>query len=76
MEEPLVAPALDEDKVVHVVSSTKENSNMGKSSEERFCWPIQMIYVWYTRGDDGTLTQPLPCHLNFMGLGGLILQEN
>ena len=73
MEGPLVAPALDENKVVHVVGSTKENSNLGKSSEKGFCWPIQMPSMWYTRGDNGTLTQPLPFHLYLVGLSGLDL---
>lgn len=76
MEEPLAAPALDENKAFHVVRSTKENSNLGKYFEERFCWPIQMLFVWYIRGDDGTLTQNFPLHLNLVGLGGLSLQEN
>ena len=76
MEGPLAEPALDENKVVHVVGSTKENYNLGKSSEERFCWPIQMLSVWYTRGDNGTLTQSFPFHLNLVGLCGLSLQEN
>lgn len=76
MEEPLAAPTLDEDKVVHVVSSTKENYNLGKSSEEMFCWPLQILSVWHTRRDYGTLTQPFPLHLNIVGLGGLSLQAN
>ena len=76
MEEPLAALALDDDKVVHVVSSIKENSNLGKSSEERFCWPIQMLSMWFTRGDNGKLTQPLPIHLYLMGLGGLNIHAN
>ena len=65
MEGPLAALALDENKVVYVVGSTKENSNMGKSSEKGFFWPIQMPSMWFTRGDDGTLTQPLPCGIGW-----------
>ena len=76
MEGSLVASTLDENKVFYVVGSSKENSKLGKYSEKGFCWPIQMPSMWFTRGDDGTLTQPLPIHLYLVGLGSLSLKEN
>lgn len=71
MEGPLAAWALDENEVVYVVGSTKENSNLGKYSKKGFCWPIQIPSMWFTRGDDVTLSQPLPFYLFLVGLDGL-----
>jgi len=73
MEGPLAAPTLDENKAVYVVGSTKENYNLGKYSKKGFYWLIQMPSMWFTRGDDGTLTQSLPFYLYPMGVGGLNL---
>ena len=68
--------AMDENQVVYVVGSLKENSHMGESSEKGIFWPIKIPSMWFTRGDDGTFTKPLPLHLYLVGLGGLSLQEN
>ena len=64
---------MDENQVVYVVSSPKENSHMGESSEKGLCWPIQMPSMWPTGGDDGTFTKTMPLHLYHVGLGGLNL---
>jgi len=75
LEGPLAELAMDENQVVYVVGSTKENSHMGESSKKGICWPIQMPSMWLTGGDDGILTQPLPIHLYLVGFGGLSLKE-
>ena len=66
----MAEPTLDENQIVYVVSSTKENFNLGKSSEKRFSWPIQMPAMWLTRGNDGTpystsALSPPPCGIGW-----------
>lgn len=70
MEEPLAEPSLDENNFFHLACSTKENFNLGESTEEGFCKPIKIPYMWPTRGDDESPTQPLAFHLHYVGLGG------
>ena len=51
MEGPLVAPALDENKVVHVVGSTKENSNLGQRKILVSSFSDQLIWGRNTEGN-------------------------
>ena len=76
MEEPLAKPALDENKVVYVVGSTKENSNMGEYYKKGLCWQIQMQSMWLTRGDDGTFTKNLKIKIYLVGLGSISIKAN
>jgi len=69
----LVELAMDENKVVYVVGSPKENSHIGEYSKKGLCWPIQIPSMSLTKGDHATFTKPLPFHLYLVGLGGLSL---
>jgi len=73
MEESLAEPPLDENKVIHLASSSKENFNLGESPEKRPHSPIQMLPMWLTRGDDGSPSKPLPFHLYYVGMDGFNL---
>jgi len=71
LEESWAKSPLDENTVIYLASSSKENFNLGEPLEKGLHWTFQMLPLWLTRGNNGSPSQPLPFNLYCVALGGL-----